>query len=193
MVFSPKKDKKFGEEGWRSKNIILPYWIFQYKDEMSDFLKVLVVMTGGLKDGDLKKCIISKNLRSILIVFNSPNILVSPLVVSSLQGNVEDKIQTTAHKRAISIDRKKNGGELLCSMEIELPFEVEPEFQSKDGIKGSEVVVLRDKQVVLIMRLKRNRMDLLVEDMKRMDIRSEHKKYRLFSLWNFIGVYYYYY
>ena len=102
--------------------IILPYWIFQYKDEMSDFLKVLVVMTGGLKDGDLKKCIISKNLRSILIVFNSPNILVSPLVVSSLQGNVEDKIQTTAHKRAISIERKKNGGELLCSMEIELPL-----------------------------------------------------------------------
>ena len=190
MVFSPKKEKKFLEEGWRSNNIILPYWIFQYKDEMSDFLKVLVVLTGGLKDGDLKKCIISKNLKCILIVFNSPNILVSPVVVSSLQGDFEDKIQTTAHKRAISIDRKKNGGELLCSMDIELPFEVEPEFQSKDGVKGCEVVVLRDKQVVLIMRLKRNRMDLLVEDMNRMHIRSHNSKFRFWSLWSFIGVFF---
>ena len=145
---------------------------------------------GGLMDVHLNKCVISKNLRSILIVFNSPNILVSPLVVSSLQGNVEDKIQTTAHKRAISIERKKNGGEMLCSMEIEMPFEVEPEFQSKDGVKGSEVVVLRDKQVVLIMRLKRNRMDLLVEDMNRMQIRSENRNFRFGSLWIFIGVFF---
>ena len=110
MVFSPKKEKKFGEEGWRSKNIILPYWIFQYKDEMSDFLKVLVVMTGGLKDGDLKKCIISNNLRSILIVFNSPNILVYPLVVSSLQGKVEDKIQTTSHKGQFQLKGRRMEG-----------------------------------------------------------------------------------
>ena len=75
-------------------------------------------------------------------------------------------------------------------MEIDLPFEVEPEFQSKDGIKGSEVVVLRDKQVVLIMRLKRNIMDLLVEDMNRMQIRSENRNFRFGSLWIFIGVFF---
>ena len=72
-------------------------------------------------------------------------------------------------------------------MDIEMPFEVEPEFQSKDGVKCSEVVVLRDNQVVLIMRLKRNRMDLLVEDMNRMQIRSENRNFRFGSLWIFIG------